>query len=81
MNVKEAAMIAAKYAIEMETLLRPDETALYMTKSGFAIEGLGALANIVERRPLQDARTYKTIVISDESGEVVSYESTIIAFP
>ena len=38
------------------------------------LEGLGALSNIIEQKPLQGVRTYKTVVVSDDSGEVVAYE-------
>lgn len=37
------------------------------------IEGI-SLSSVWERMPLQGARTYKTVTISDESGDVVSYE-------
>ena len=108
MDVKEAAKKAAAYTADMETLTKPDEKALFLSGSGFAIEstrfddshncweiGVGfdrlfpRIAEIVreiDRRsnangmvfgnqePLRDLRTYKTVTISDDSGEVVSYE-------
>ena len=101
MNVKEAAQKAAAYTVDMETILNPDNKALFLTKSGFAIEstrfdeaedcwyigvgfvrefdragieGIAALSSIVERKPLQGARTYKTVTVADKSGEVVAYE-------
>lgn len=101
MDVKEAAKKAAAYTADMETLLHPESTPEFLSKSGFAIESthfddahdrweigvgfvrdfdrggidaVGPLSPIWERAPLQGARTYKTVTISDESGYVVSYE-------
>lgn len=99
MDVKEAAKKAAAYTADMETLTKPpDEKALFLSGSGFAIEstrfddshdcweiGVGFVRDIDRRSnasnrvfgnqaPLRDLRTYKTVTISDDSGEVVSYE-------
>ena len=98
MDVKEAAKKAAAYTADMETLTKPDEKALFLSGSGFAIEstrfddshncweiGVGFVREIDRRsnangmvvgnqEPLRDLRTYKTVTISDDSGEVVSYE-------
>lgn len=98
MDVKEAAKKAAAYTADMETLTNPDEKALFLSGSGFAIEstrfdeshncweiGVGFVREIDRRsnassrvfgnqEPLRDLRTYKTVTISDDSGEVVSYE-------
>lgn len=38
------------------------------------IDGVASLSSIWERTPLQGNRTYKTVTISDESGDIVSYE-------
>ena len=38
MDVKEAAKKAAAYTADMETLTKPDEKALFLSGSGFAIE-------------------------------------------
>lgn len=40
MDVKEAAKIAAEYTADMETITRPDNHALFLTTSGFAIEAV-----------------------------------------
>lgn len=98
MDVKEAAKKAAAYTADMETLTKPDEKALFLSGSGFAIEstrfddsqncweiGVGFIREIDRRsnassrvfgsqESLRDLRTYKTVKISDDSGEVVSYE-------
>ena len=98
MDVKEAAKKAAAYTADMETLTKPDEKALFLSGSGFAIEstrfddshncweiGVGFVREIDRRsnandkvfgnqEPLRELRTYKTVTISDDSGEVVSYE-------
>ena len=98
MDVKEAAKKAAAYTADMETLTKPDEKALFLSGSGFAIVstrfddshncweiGVGFVREIDRRsnangmvfgnqEPLRDLRTYKTVTISDDSGEVVSYE-------
>lgn len=98
MDVKEAAQKAASYTADMETLANPDGKALFLGKSGFAIEstryiedkkrweigvgfvrafdreGNASVVGLGVREPLRDLRTYKTVTISDDSGEVVSYE-------
>lgn len=98
MDVKAAAKKAAAYAADMETLTNPDEKALFLSESGFAIEstryledkkrweiGVGFVREIDRRsnasvrvfgnqEPMRDLRTYKTVTISDDSGEVISYE-------
>ena len=38
------------------------------------IDGIASLSSVWDRMPLQGTRTYKTVTISDESGDVVSYE-------
>ena len=97
MDVKEAAKIAAAYTVDMETLMSPNDKALFKTQSGFAIEstrfldgedaweiGVGfvrerdkarntGLAALNATEPARDVRTYKTVKIADDSGEVVAY--------
>ena len=70
MDVKEAAKKAAAYTADMETLTKPDEKALFL------IDRRSNATGMVFRNqaPLRDLRTYKTVTISDDSGEVVSYE-------
>ena len=78
MDVKEAAKKAAAYTADMETLTKPDEKALFLSGSGFAreIDRRSNANGMVfgNQEPLRDLRTYKTVTISDDSGEVVSYE-------
>ena len=79
MDVKEAAKKAAAYTADMETLTKPDEKALFLSGSGFAIESTRFDDShncwvFGNQEPLRDLRTYKTVTISDDSGEVVSYE-------
>ena len=38
------------------------------------LDAIPSLSSVWERTPLQGARTYKKVTISDASGEVVSYE-------
>ena len=88
MDVKEAAKRAAAYTADIETVMDPKSLSEFLSKSGFAIEsthfddahnrweidGIASLSSVWDRMPLQGTRTYKTVTISDESGDVVSYE-------
>lgn len=81
MNPKSLSEFLSKSGFAIESTRFDDAHNRWEIGVGFVrdfdrggIEGVVPLPPVWERTPLQGVRTYKTVTISDESGDVVSYE-------
>ena len=74
MDPKSLSEFLSKSGFAIESTHFDDAHNRWEIGVGFVRDGIASLSSVWDRMPLQGTRTYKTVTISDESGDVVSYE-------